>query len=132
MKTLKIKWKRLVLEGQTCSRCGSTEEELEKAVSALRRLLSHQRVEVILEKDELSIEEFQKDPLHSNKIWINDVPLEDLIEGKVGKSSCCDICDPFECRTIEIEGKTYEVIPAELIIKAGLSLVVKSNEASKL
>ncbi|MGQ9551641.1 MAG: DUF2703 domain-containing protein [Candidatus Bathycorpusculaceae bacterium] len=33
MKLLKIKWRRLVSDGETCPRCESTEEELEKAVS---------------------------------------------------------------------------------------------------
>ncbi len=37
------------------------------------------------------------------------------------KSECCDICGPNDCRTIEIENKTYEKIPADLIIKAGLA-----------
>ncbi|MBC7131250.1 DUF2703 domain-containing protein, partial [Candidatus Bathyarchaeota archaeon] len=30
MGTLRIKWQRLVSDGQTCPRCGSTEEELER------------------------------------------------------------------------------------------------------
>lgn len=35
--TLKIKWKRLISEGETCPRCGSTEQELRKAVSTLKK-----------------------------------------------------------------------------------------------
>ena len=39
MKTLKIKWQRLIFNEQTCPRCGSTEKEVEKAVSILKESL---------------------------------------------------------------------------------------------
>ncbi|MBL7156519.1 MAG: DUF2703 domain-containing protein, partial [Candidatus Omnitrophica bacterium] len=40
MRTLTIKWQRLLSEGETCPRCGSTEKEVEKAVSMLRKSLA--------------------------------------------------------------------------------------------
>lgn len=120
MNTLKIKWQRLVANGQTCPRCGSTEEEIEKAVSVLRQSLEPLGIEVILEKSELSLEEFEKNPIESNKIWINDRLLEDWISGVVGKNPCCDVCGPSECRTVTVEGEIYEAIPADLIVRAGL------------
>lgn len=118
---LKIRWKRLVSNEETCPRCGSTEEELGKAVSILKQSPAPLGIEVVLEKEELSVAEFKKEPLQSNQIWINNRLLEDWIEGRVGQSPCCDVCGPHDCRTVEVEGHTYEVIPAELIIKAGLS-----------
>lgn len=120
MKTLKIMWQRLISDGQTCPRCGSTEEELERAISILKQSLTPLDIQIVLEKDELSVPEFKKDPLRSNQIWLNDRPLEDWIGGKVGQSPCCDVCGPSECRTVGVEGEVYETIPADLIIKAGL------------
>jgi hypothetical protein len=117
---LKIKWQRLVSDGQTCLRCSSTEEEIEKAVSVLRQSLTPLGIEVVLEKSELTVREFERNPLESNKIWINDRLLEDWIGGAVGQSPCCDVCGPSECRTVKVEGEIYETIPADLIIKAGL------------
>ncbi|MEM4229694.1 MAG: DUF2703 domain-containing protein [Thermoproteota archaeon] len=64
--------------------------------------------------------EFKKDPLRSNQILINGLPLEDWVGGKAGQSPCCDVCGPSECRTVAIGEEAYEVIPADLIIKAGL------------
>lgn len=119
-KMLKIRWQRLLSDGQTCPRCGSTEEELEKAISTLKQSLNPLGVEVVLEKDELSVAEFKKDPLRSNQIWLNDRPLEDWVGGKTGQSPCCDVCGPSECRTVGVEGEVYETIPADLVIKAGL------------
>lgn len=120
MNMLKIKWQRLVSDGQTCLRCSSTEEEIEKAVSVLRQSLTPLGIEVVLEKSELTVREFERNPLESNKIWINDRLLEDWIGGAVGQSPCCDVCGPSECRTVKVEGEIYETIPADLIIKAGL------------
>lgn len=120
-KLLRIKWKRLISGGETCPRCGSTGEELGKAVSTLRQSLSPLGIEVVFEKEGLSVAEFKKDPLQSNRIWINDRLLEEWIGGGVGHTPCCDVCGPHDCRTVEVGGRVYETIPAEIIIKAGLS-----------
>lgn len=120
MKKLTLKWQRLVYDGATCPRCGSTEREIGKAVTALRQAFRPLGIEVVLQEDELSVTEFQEDPLQSNQIWINGQPLEDLVGGRIGQSPCCDVCGPSECRTVEIEGNTYETIPAGLVIKAAL------------
>ncbi len=120
MNALKIKWQRLVVDGRTCPRCGSTEEELDKAVYTLKQYLNPLGIEVLLEKEELTFAEFEKDPLKSNQIWLNERPLEDWIGGKSGQSPCCDVCGPSQCRTIEIGEKVLEAVPFDLIVKAGL------------
>ncbi len=120
-KKLTIKWQRLVNEdNKTCPRCSGTEEEIEKAVSLLRQCLSPLDIEVIFEKIALSAEEFKKNPLLSNIIFIQGKPIEEWIGATVGKSRCCDACGDSECRTIEINGMAFETIPKSLIIKAGL------------
>jgi len=72
------------------------------------------------ENEELSVTEFEKEPSQSNRIWVNNRFLEDWIEGTVGRSPCCDVCSPHDCRTVEVEGQIYEIVPAETIVKAGL------------
>jgi len=119
-KIMIVKWQRLVSDGATCPRCGGTEQELAKAIKILSKSLSPLGIQVVLEKDSLSIEEFKKNPLSSNRIWINNKPLEDYIMGDTGKSPCCDVCGPVECRTLKVEKEIYEVIPSDLIIRAGL------------
>ncbi|TSK07877.1 MAG: DUF2703 domain-containing protein [Geobacter sp.] len=120
MKILKFKWQRLVYEGQTCPRCGLTEVEVEKAIATLNESLNPLGIDVVLEKSELSVDLFKKDTLQSNMIWINDRPLEEWIGGMTGKSQCCDVCGPNDCRTVSVGGEVYEVIPSELLLKAGL------------
>jgi len=73
----------LISKGETCPRCGSTEQEIEKAVLTLKQSFAALGIKVILEKEQISDTEFQKDPLQSNRIWINNRLLEDWVGGKV-------------------------------------------------
>jgi len=75
---LKIKWQRLIFEGETCPRCGSTEKELDEAISNLRQSLAPLEIEIVLEKEELPVSEFKKDPLQSWKQMIKRLPGQSL------------------------------------------------------
>ena len=119
-KILKIKWQRLVIDGQTCPRCKLTGDEVEKAVIILKESLKPINIEVVLKKEALTDTQFKNNTLESNRIWINDIPLEEYIEGKVGQSTCCDVCGPYECRTVNIGKDMFETIPCNTIVKAGL------------
>ena len=120
MKPMPILWKRLVKYGTTCPRCGETGEELEAAVIKLRAALVPLGIEPVLETQEIQEDVFHADTAESNRIWIDSKPIEDWLGGKVGMSPCCTACGDSDCRTIEIDGETYEAIPQEQIIKAGL------------
>lgn len=120
MNTLTIKWQRLVEQGQTCERCGLTEKEIEKAYLLLKNCLSHLDIDVVLQKSVMDMTDFQRSPLKSNSILIAERPLEHWIKADAGQSRCCGPCGDNECRTIEFGNKTYESIPCNLIIKAGL------------
>lgn len=125
MKTLTVQWQRLVdEEGQTCDRCGSTGKEVQKAITGLRSSLGALGIDVVLEKKALSPEVCAKDISQSNRIWIGEHTLEKWLDAQVGTSPCGFCCaglgEKVECRTVTVGGKTYETIPAELIIKAGL------------
>jgi hypothetical protein len=119
-KTLTISWQRLLYDGQTCPRCGSTEDEVEKAVTTLRQSLTPLGIVVVLEKGELSVEEFKQNTLRSNEIWIGGRLLEAWLGATTGQSECCDVCGPNDCRTVDVAGESHEVVPAELIVKPGL------------
>ena len=122
-KTLTISWQRLLYDEQTCPRCRSTEDEVEKAVTTLRQSLTTLGIVVVLEKGELSVEEFKQNTLRSNEIWIGGRLLEDWLGATTGQSECCDVCGPNDCRTVDVAGESHAVVPAELIVKAGLLAV---------
>jgi hypothetical protein len=121
-KVLKIEWQRLVEGGETCLRCGSTEKELVKAVS----MLEAKGFKSILKKSKLSLKEFKKAPLESNRIRINGRTLESWLGAKTGSSRCCEACGGSKCRTTVICSKAYESISAELIVRAGLKAAKQS------
>ena len=121
MPVLTIKWQRLVDgAGETCARCGATEAEIDKAFDRLREALGALGIEVRLEKDVLDMTAFQENPKESNLIRIAGKPLEEWLGACVEESGCCGPCGDTECRTIVVDGKTYEAIPAGLIERAGL------------
>src|SRR5512136_1774928 len=121
IKILEIQWQRLVdKQGQTCDRCGTTETAVEDAFQKLKRSMKEVDIEVVLEKKALSPSAFSKDPLESNRIWIAGKPIEEWLSATIGKSQCCSTCGDSECRTMIVDNKIYEAIPAELIVKAGL------------
>ncbi len=121
MKTLVIEWQRLLDEQkQTCPRCGSTEQEVEKAVRELNRLLATSDITVNLIKKSIDPETFKKDALQSNRILIAGKILEEWLGATTGESKCCEVCGDSECRTVEYAGDTHEAIPAEMIVRAGI------------
>ena len=122
---LAIRWQRLVdQEGKTCDRCGGTQQELARAIGTLMRALSPLGIQVTLDEKALSSQECADDIMESNRIWIADQPLEDWLGAEVGATVCGSCCAQLgatvECRTTSVGSQTYEVIPAELIVKAGL------------
>lgn len=136
MKTLTIAWQRLVdSEGRTCDRCGGTQAELEKAVATLEQALAPLGIAVSLEASAIDPDGFQQDPWQSNRIWIAGKPIEEWLGASSSSSQCCSVCGDSDCRTIEVEGESFEVVPASLILKAGLvaaaGLVTRGDEAGR-
>lgn len=120
MKTLTIRWQRLVAGGATCPRCGGTGEEVRKAAGVLGRALEPLGIEVVLDEAEISLQDFEREPLESNRILIGGRPIEEWLGATASQSPCCDVCGPNECRTVTVDGLTHEIVPAALIIRAGL------------
>ena len=121
MKKITIRWQRLIDDtNQTCPRCSETGETVESAFIKLKTALTELGIEVELVKESLDILGFNQNPLQSNSIWINGKLIEEWFGGKTGKSKCCDVCGDSECRTISLGENTFESIPENLIVKAGL------------
>jgi hypothetical protein len=121
MKTLTIEWQRLLDDqNQTCPRCSETGETVNTGFYKLKNALAELGIEVGLIQKAIDFSVFANNPLQSNSILINGKLLEDWIGGETGKSKCCDVCGDSECRTISFGENTFESIPENLIIKAGL------------
>jgi len=117
---LRITWQRFLREGKTCCRCQATEAAVEKAVEFLEQTLVPQGIKVVVEKLPLSAEDFARNPLASNRIWLNGRPLEDWLHLGVGQSPCNGVCGGAECRTLVIEETIFDAVPEALLVQAGL------------
>lgn len=120
MRSLPILWKRLVKEGATCPRCGSTQESVIGAVKKLETALQPLGIAPVLETLAIDETSFQADPSESNRIWIAGKPLEEWLGAHVGASRCCNVCGDLPCRTMELGNRTHEAIPEDLIVKAAM------------
>lgn len=121
MQTIRIVWQRLLsLQGQTCDRCAATELALQQAIATLQQVLAPLQISVEFHRQAMTLEQFNQDPGASNRIWIADQPLEAWLGASTGSSPCCSVCGDAACRTLECGTRSYDAIPTQLIIKAGL------------
>lgn len=121
MIALPIVWQRLVSpDGQTCNRCDTTHQAIQRAVGILREALKPLGIEPILETRALDEQSFKANPSESNRIWIAGKPIEAWLGARTGSSRCCSVCGDSECRTVKVDGETFEAIPEKLLLKATL------------
>ncbi|XCH79162.1 MAG: DUF2703 domain-containing protein [Candidatus Dehalobacter alkaniphilus] len=123
MTTLKIEWKHLDVEGETCDRCYDTGENLANEVKRLKRALQPRGIEVELIETKLDDKQIPQ----SNIILFNGVPIEEILNIEVAENYC-DSCTNLlgtetYCRTVKYEGNEYEDIPAKAIRHAALKVL---------
>jgi hypothetical protein len=115
--TLVIRWQHTVCQNENpCERCINTPLEIQRAYKDLKASLTGLGIVVTFEEKKMKE--------HDDHIFINDHDITDLLEGETIRTACLncldDKGDPRTCNTLKLGDNTYEVIPAELIIKAGL------------
>ncbi|MEL7570428.1 MAG: DUF2703 domain-containing protein [Eubacteriaceae bacterium] len=131
MKTLKIEWRHLDIEGETCDRCYDTGENLEQEVKRLNRALKPKGITV--EWSEIKLDD-TKIP-QSNTVFFNGAAIEDVLDIKISENYCQSCTDLLGkktyCRTILFEGEEYEDIPAKAIRKAAYKVLGIDDEKSE-
>jgi hypothetical protein len=120
MKTLPIVWQRLVKAGTTCERCGSTHQQILGALARLEPALQPLGLQPVLHTVMLDESTFRADPSASNRIWIGGKPMEDWLGASAGSSPCCSVCGDLPCRTLEVDGHSFEAVPQDLVVKAAM------------
>ncbi len=126
-KTLVLEWQRMIdEEGNVCCSSEDTRMAVETAREKLAKELEAHGIKVVLAKSDFSPEECKECPERSNRILIAGCGIDYWLQAEVGSSPCEGFCkealgDKGSCQNLIYEGETYEVIPAELIVKAGLA-----------
>ena len=126
---VKLKWQVVIdKDGKTCTHCGATEESLKKAMA----MLEEEGVKAELEVVKKTVDDFSKSCSESNLVWVNGMPLNEVLNAEVGSAKCSGVCTTHKadamCRTLVLDGKSFETIPPELIMKAGVMAQGKSAE----
>jgi hypothetical protein len=93
---------------------------MQRAVEKLKQSLRPLGIESSLEIREIDERSFKANPAESNRIWIAGRPIEEWLGASVGSSPCCSVCGTSECRTVNVDGTTFETIPENLLLKAAL------------
>jgi len=120
MKTLDIEWRHFDKEGNTCIRCSDTGEVLHSVVEELSEECRPCGWDIKFRETKLTEREISE----SNIILLNGKPIEKILQNALaGESHCQSCCEltgstSTSCRTIEIEGRSYESIPSHLIRQA--------------
>lgn len=119
MQELEIEWKHLDVGGKTCDRCAGTGDEIREFVNRLHEECATQDVRITLKEVKLTDKEIPE----SNRIFINGIPLEEIIPGTTVSQNECSSCSDLLgsstcCRTIIHSGIEYETIPKKLIREA--------------
>jgi hypothetical protein len=119
MKELEIEWKHLDVDGKTCDRCAGTGDEINQFINRLHEECALKDVHITLKEINLT----EKDIEESNRIFINGIPLEDILPETTVSQNICTSCSDLLgsstcCRTIIHTGKEYETIPKQLIREA--------------
>ena len=113
-----VEVERLVVEGETCERCGSTwEAALEAADMVAAEVagigLSVDVNEVPLSPDRIS---------DSNRVLVNGRSVEEWLDGSAAMTECASCGDLLGesvcCRSYEIDGVTSDSLPVEDIARA--------------
>lgn len=118
MQTLKIEWRHLDVDGETCDRCYDTGENLNAEVKRLNRKLDSKGIKVEWFETKLKDNQIAQ----SNTILFNGVPIEEILDIKVSENYCDSCTELLEieayCRTVFYDGLEYEDIPAKAIREA--------------
>jgi hypothetical protein len=113
---LRVEWRRLLVDGRTCERCGQTGGAVERAVERAR-LESGLEVELVVVA--LGPERIDE----SNLVTVDGVAIEALL-GALPMATACDSCSDLTgdancvCRAVDLDGRVFEALDEEMILRA--------------
>ena len=118
--TKKLRIEFRYFDRNTCSRCRTTDKNVEMTVRGLRKALQESGFAVDFKTKKLPVSKLAQ----SNSVLINGKDIEELVNGKrKALFSACRGCSeimesPCECRTYIYRGKKHSYIPQAMIREA--------------
>lgn len=132
-----VEFDHLVVDGETCDRCGDTREAVRAAVADARAVLPASLVDLTLVERELPAGRLAE----SNRVLVNGRPAEEWLGGTSVMSDCPSCSDLVGesvcCREIEVGGVRTEAVGRDVVFDAIMAAAglggaerVDSDEAS--
>lgn len=118
MKKLKIEWKHYDKEGETCTRCNSTGDNIQKSIKAILDDSDFSDTKITFKETKLEANEMSE----SNSVLIDGQKIEDLLNATASENYChscsCLSGTGTNCRTVKYDGNIYEELSTEMIVDA--------------
>lgn len=118
MNELKIEWKHYDKEGETCTRCNNTGDNIQKALETISNDSRFNDVKIIFEETKLKEDRMPE----SNTVLINGQKIEDVLSAAASENYChscsCLAGKGSNCKTVRYDGKIYEDLSIEMILEA--------------
>jgi len=118
--TKKLRIEFRYVDRKTCSRCRTTDKNVERTVQSLRKAVEESGAKIELKTTKLPVSRLAQ----SNSVRINGKDIEELVGGKTGRRSttcygCSEILDSScDCRAYAYRGKKYTYVPRAMIREA--------------
>ena len=116
-RTLALRWQRPAIEQK--NPCGVTESELQEAMRTLTHSLKKSGMDVQLGY----LKAGAASETAVTGLWINGKPLETWLNAQV-------VAEDGGCMTLKLSDQSYEKIPADVIVKAGMMAADAKPQAS--
>ncbi len=131
--TVVLEWQRPASETcLACAKCGVNESDVQQACTELKAKLAAKGIAVTFIKRKP-----QESKPGPSQVWICDVPLETWLGGSVSTKPCCaDGSGPnakqILHRSLDVDGQNFSLIPADLMVRAGMSAADELLEHGKI
>jgi hypothetical protein len=117
MRKLRIEFR--YVDRKTCSRCRTTDKNVERTVQSLRKVVGESGAKIELKTTRLPISRLAQ----SNSVRINGKDIEELVGRRHNRSTTCYGCSEVlgsscDCRAYTYRGKKYTYIPRAMIREA--------------
>lgn len=118
MKEINIEWMHYDKDGETCTRCNNTGDNVKASLEVLSKDKNYKNIKVNYRETKLKANKMPE----SNTVLINGQKLEDILEATASDNFChscsCLAGENTNCRTVEYDGRIYEDLSKEMIIQA--------------
>lgn len=123
MNKIHIEWMYYDKEGETCTRCKDTGNNIRAALQTISKDKDLKNLTIKYSEAKLQANQMPD----SNTVLINGQKIEDVL-GAASSENYCHSCTCLagttgsSCRTIVRDGESYEAIPEEMILEAIMEL----------